>query len=69
MAGCNTIWIVANDDCTNHKKDSWRLGIDPVYYKRDLESKFYSQLRKEIPIYYVGIKPKDQNKRDITAGQ
>ena len=65
MAGCNTIWIVANDDLAPIiRKTVGDWVYDPVYYKRDLESKFYSQLRKEIPIYYVGIKPKDQNKRD-----
>ena len=65
VAGCNTIWIVANDDLAPIiRKTVGDWVYDPVYYKRDLESKFYSQLRKEIPIYYVGIKPKDQNKRD-----
>lgn len=65
IAGCNTIWIIANDDLAPIvRKTVGDWVYDPVYYKRDLESKFYSQLRKEIPIYYVGIKPKDQNKRD-----
>jgi len=64
-AGCNTIWIVANDDLAPIiRKTVGDWVYDPVYYKRDLESKFYSQLRKEVPIYYVGIKPKDQKKRD-----
>ena len=65
LAGCNTIWIIANDDLAPViRKTVGDWVYDPVYYKRDLESKFYSQLRKEIPIYYVGIKPKDQNRRD-----
>lgn len=64
-AGCNTIWVVANDDLAPIvRKIIGDWVYDPVYYKRDMESKFYSQLRKEVPIYYVGIKPKDQNKRD-----
>jgi hypothetical protein len=64
-AGCNTIWIVANDDLAPIiRKTVGDWVYDPVYYKRDMESKFYSQLRKEVPIYYVGIKPKDQDKRD-----
>ena len=64
-AGCNTIWIVANDDLAPIiRKTVGDWVYDPVYYKRDMESKFYSQLRKEVPIYYVGIKPKDQNRRD-----
>ena len=65
LAGCNTIWIVANDDMAPIiRKTVGDWVYDPVYYKRDMESKFYSQLRKEVPIYYVGIKPKDQDKRD-----
>ena len=65
MAGCNTIWVVANDDMAPIiRKTIGDWVYDPVYYKRDMESKFYSQLRKEVPIYYVGIKPKDQDKRD-----
>ncbi len=65
LAGCNTIWIVANDDMAPIiRKTIGDWVYDPVYYKRDMESKFYSRLRKEVPIYYVGIKPKDQNKRD-----
>jgi len=64
-AGCNTIWIVANDDLAPIiRKTVGDWVYDPVYYKRDMESKFYSQLRKEVPIYYVGIKPKDQKRRD-----
>ena len=65
VAGCNTIWIVANDDMAPIiRKTIGDWVYDPVYYKRDMESKFYSQLRKEVPIYYVGIKPKDRDKRD-----
>ena len=64
-AGCNTIWIVANDDLAPIiRKTVGDWVYDPVYYKRDLESKFYSQLRKEIPIYYVPIHPKDRARRD-----
>ena len=35
---------------------------DPVYYST--YAKFSSEQRKEIPIYYVPIHPKDRNKRD-----
>mgnify|MGYP003120167567 CR=1 FL=1 len=65
MAGCDTIWIVANDDLapiTRKLVGDWIY--DPVYYKRDMASKFYSELRKEIPIYYVAINPKDRDRRD-----
>jgi hypothetical protein len=54
LAGCSTIWIVANDDLAPViRKTVGDWVYDPVYYKRDLESKFYSQLRKEIPIFDI----------------
>ena len=65
MAGCDTIWIVANEDLAPVIKSTIGEWVyDPVYYKRDLSSKFYSELRKEVPIYYIGIKPKDLDRRD-----
>ena len=63
LAGCNTIWIVANDDLAPVIREvvgDWTY--DPVYYNR--MSKFKSQERKEIPIYYVPIHPKDRDRRD-----
>jgi len=63
LAGCNTIWIVANDDLAPIVKQvvgDWTY--DPVYYNR--MSKFKSEQRKEIPIYYVPIHPKDRARRD-----
>ena len=63
MAGCNTIWIVANDDMAPLiRKVVGEWVYDPVYYRRP--SKFSSQERKEIPIYYVPIHPKDRDRRD-----
>ena len=65
MAGCDTIWIVANDNLSPMvRKLVGDWVYDPVYYKRDMASKFYSELRKEIPIYYVAIHPKDRDRRD-----
>ena len=65
MAGCDTIWIVANEDLAPIVKNTVGEWVyDPVYYKRDFSSKFYSELRKEVPIYYIGIKPKDLDRRD-----
>lgn len=64
MAGCNTIWIVANDDMIPLIRNIVGEWIyDPVYYKRNF-SKFYSEQRKEVPIYYVPIHPKDRDRRD-----
>jgi len=65
MAGCDTIWIVANDDLSPSIRaivGDWTY--DPVYFKRDMASKYYSELRKEVPIYYVAINPKDRGRRD-----
>ena len=64
MAGCQTIWIAANDDVAPIlRKHIGEWVFDPVHYKRDL-TKFYSEVRKEIPIYYAPIHPKDRDKRD-----
>ena len=63
LAGCRTIWIVANDDLAPIIRTivgEWTY--DPVYYSRP--SKFNSEQRKEIPIYYVPIHPKDRDRRD-----
>lgn len=63
MAGCNTIWIVANDDMAPLiRKVVGEWVYDPVYYRRP--SKFSSEQRKEIPVYYVPIHPKDRDRRD-----
>ena len=64
MAGCDTIWIVANDDMAPIVRNvvgDW--VYDPVYFNRSF-STFPSEVRKEVPIYYVGIKPKDFDRRD-----
>ncbi len=63
LAGCSTIWIVANDDMApivRHTIGDWTY--DPVYYNR--MSKFSSHERKEVPIYYVPVHPKDRDRRD-----
>ena len=64
MAGCNTIWIVANNDLAPVvRKVIGDWVYDPVYYERTF-TKFYSDHRREIPIYYVPIHPKDRDRRD-----
>jgi len=64
MAGCKTIWIVANNDLAPAiRKTVGEWVYDPVYYKRDF-TKFYSNVRKEVPIYYVPIHPKDLDRRN-----
>ena len=50
MAGCSTIWIVANDDLIPLvRKIVGEWVYDPVYYARNY-SKFYKEHRKEVPI-------------------
>ena len=66
-AGCETIWIVCNDDVKPLIRH--RLGEyvqDPVWIGRRLDV-FPSESRKPIPIYYVPIKAKDVGKRDCLA--
>jgi len=63
-AGCETIWIVCPSDIQPLLKH--RLGEmvqDPIWISRKFDA-FPSQNRKEIPIYYVEIHPRDQDKRD-----
>ena len=63
MAGCNTIWIIANDDMAPIiRKIVGEWVYDPVYYSTN--TRFSSEQRKEIPIYYAPIHPKDRNRRD-----
>ena len=66
-AGCNTIWIVCNDDVTPLAR--YQVGEmiqDPVYNYRHFE---YSkkEFKRPIRIYYVPTKIRDMNKRDNLA--
>ena len=63
-AGCETIWIICHSDIQPLLKH--RVGEmiqDPVWISRKF-SPYPSNYRKEIPIYYVGIHPRDQDRRD-----
>jgi hypothetical protein len=63
MAGCSTIWIVANEDLAPLiRKVVGEWVYDPVYYCRPV--RFNREKRIEIPIYYVPIHPKDRDRRD-----
>jgi hypothetical protein len=67
MAGCNTIWIVCNDDMQPLIRH--RLGDyvqDPVWLYRSFEYD-PSEHQKPISIYYVPIHPKDRKKRDCLS--
>jgi hypothetical protein len=66
-AGCNTIWIVCNDDVTPLIR--YQIGEmiqDPVYNYRHFEHS-KKEFKRPIRIYYVPIKIRDINKRDNLA--
>lgn len=64
MAGCSTIWIVANDDMAPIiRKTIGDWIYDPVYTQR-LKFGQGKDGRKEIPIFYTPISPKNIDRRD-----
>ena len=66
-AGCDTIWIVVNDDMAPLLR--YRVGeriLDPLYASSKY-TKRASDYQKHVPIYYVPIHPKDRDKRDCLA--
>ena len=66
MAGCETIWIICNDDVAPMIR--YRIGDyieDPVYVSR--MARFPSEHKVQIPIFYVPIHPKDRDKRDCLS--
>ena len=63
-AGCNTIWIVANPDLAPVvRKIVGDWIYDPVYLGRSKYGEG-SEHRREIPIYYCNILPKNIDRRD-----
>lgn len=65
LAGCSTIWIVANDDLAPLvKKHIGEWVYDPVYFWDNYIDNRIVQRRTHIPIYYVPILPKDRDRRD-----
>jgi hypothetical protein len=66
-AGCETIWVVCNDDMQPLIR--YRLGDyvqDPIWVSRKYDYERRGQ-QKPIPIYYVPIYQKDRNKRDCLS--
>ena len=66
--GCDTIWVVCHDDMQPLIKD--RLGDfaeDPVYINRKFDSGNVADNRKQIPIHFVPIHPRDRDRRDCLA--
>ena len=65
MAGCNTIWIVLHREAQpliKKKISSWIY--DPITVWK---APYVFFNKKEIPIYYVAINPKDRKRRDSQA--
>ena len=64
-AGCETIWVVCNDDMQPLLKH--RMGDyieDPYYLDKSSFVKYPSENRRQIPIFYSPIHPKDRDRRD-----
>ena len=64
-AGCETIWVVCNDDIQPILKK--RMGDyieDPYYLGKHFYVKYPTESRKQIPIFYTPIHPKDRDRRD-----
>ncbi len=66
-AGCDTIWIICNDDIAPAvKKKIGDFVGDPVWAYRKFD-RFPDDSKRQIPVYYVPIHPKDRDKRDCLA--
>lgn len=64
-AGCETIWVICDDDIQPIIKS--RLGdyiADPCSVKRSAFSRYPNEKREHIPIFYTPIHPKDRDRRD-----
>ena len=67
FAGCDTIWIVCNDDLAPIVR--YRVGDyiqDPVNFYNKFDAR-PSDRRKRIPIFWVPLHPKDRDKRDCLS--
>jgi hypothetical protein len=67
-SGCNSIWIVANDDVApllRHRLGEVATDIDSI--QRGTFARFGQTKHREVPIYYVPIHPKHRNKVDNYA--
>ena len=65
-AGCETIWIVCNDDVSPLIR--YRIGdylMDPVYFNRfDVRP---SDNKRRVPVFYVPLHHRDRGRRDCLA--
>jgi len=66
-AGCETIWITVGDGQEPLIRDLLGDYVeDPVWYFRK-KSRFPKENKKQIPIFYVPLQPKDIGRRDCLA--
>ncbi len=66
-AGCDTIWIICNDDVGPLiKKKIGDFVGDPVWSYRKFDP-HPNDSKRQIPVYYVPIHPKDRDKRDCLS--
>ena len=66
-AGCNTIWIICNDDVSpiiRHRVGDYIQ--DPLHFYNKYEYRMKDR-RIRIPIFWVPIHPKDRDKRDCLS--
>ena len=66
-AGCKSVWVVVNGDFAPVIRKT--LGDwcgDPIWAHRTFDRNIGVSKRR-IPIYYVGVNPKDRHKRDCTS--
>jgi len=67
FAGCDTIWVVCNDDLAPVVRH--RVGDyiqDPIHFYNKFDA-LPNQRRKRIPIYWVPVHAKDRFKRDCLS--
>tara|TARA_B100000131_G_scaffold108145_1_gene104986 strand:+ start:8511 stop:9269 length:759 start_codon:yes stop_codon:yes gene_type:complete len=66
-AGCETIWITVGPEQVPLLREILGDYVeDPVWYYRK-KSRFPKENKKQIPIFYVPIHPKDMGRRDCQA--
>ena len=64
-AGCDTIWVVCDDNIQPLIKKILGDYIEnPYCLEKHLYVKYPSEHRKQIPIFYTPIHPKDRDRRD-----
>ncbi len=65
-AGCDTIWVICNDDIAPVVRHTVGDYIeDPMYFYN--KSTRTSDTRRRIPIFWVPVHPKDRDKRDCLS--